>query len=256
MTKSTLGRVVLTRENIESGATLKHIRRVARELDALYPNGPQNPSIPIRSEAEITQCCREFLSQRPKQAKRVWVFGYGSLIWNPAFHFQRCQVARIYGYHRSFCLLSTMGRGSPNAPGVMLALDRGGSCSGRAFLLRSSEVETEMQILWRREMLSDSYEPVWLRVHGEEGPAYGFTFVVSRTGTRYRPNLTLDEQARLIRNGHGHLGTCAEYLDNTARHLADLGIRDRAVSELLRRARNLKPGDAPLLPNDYFGDRI
>ena len=149
-----------------------------------------------------------------------------------------------------------MGRGSPEAPGVMLALDQGGSCSGRAFLLREAEVETEMQILWRREMLSDSYKPLWLRIHGEQGPAYGFTFVVSRDGSRYRPDLTLDEQARLIGNGRGHLGTCAEYLDNTARHLADLGIRDRTISQLLRRARNLAPDDAPLLPADFFGDRI
>ena len=87
-------------------------------------------------------------------------------------------------------------------------------------------------------------------------PCTAFTFVVSKNGLRYRPNLSLDEQARLICNGRGHLGSCAEYLDNTARHLAELGIRDRAISRLLSRARNLKPDDAPLLPNDFVGDRI
>ena len=94
----------------------------------------------------------------------VWVFGYGSLMWNPAFHFVEQRPARCHGYHRSFCLSTPVGRGSPDCPGLVLALDWGGSCTGVAFRIAGDQVDEELDVVWQREMVAGSYVPTWVRL--------------------------------------------------------------------------------------------
>lgn len=162
----------------------------------------------------------------------LWVFGYGSLVWNPAFRFVESQPARLYGFHRSFCLHLTMGRGSREKPGLMLALDRGGSCSGAAFRIASRDVESETDILWMREMLTGAYRAHWgtFRISGEA--VEGLTFVVNRNNSRYTGRLSMEETARRLMNGQGRLGTCRDYVINTVRSLAELKISDNYLLEL------------------------
>lgn len=168
------------------------------------------------------------------QGEDLWVFGYGSLIWNPAIRFVETRTARVYGFHRSFCLHLTIGRGSREKPGLMLALDRGGSCNGVAFRIASADVESETEILWMREMLSGAYRPHWgsIRIAGKA--VEGLTFVVNRHHSRYTGRLSPDETAERLLTGEGRLGTCREYLVNTVRSLDEFKIRDTYLLELLR----------------------
>lgn len=129
----------------------------------------------------------EILDQETREASRlsalagvgveqgVWVFGYGSLMWNPAFHFADRVPGTIHGWHRSFCLSAPVGRGSVDQPGLMLALDRGGSCRGFAFRIEPQKVQSETRILWRREMISGGYVPRWVSVRTSEGPMRALT---------------------------------------------------------------------------------
>ena len=110
----------------------------------------------------------------------VWVFGYGSLIWNPAIHYDEKRTARIWGYHRSFCLQTTLGRGAPDAPGLVLALDRGGSCHGIVFKLPEGRERDELSVVWDREMALDSYKAVWVTATTADGPVNAVTFVMNR----------------------------------------------------------------------------
>ncbi|HKC51397.1 MAG TPA: gamma-glutamylcyclotransferase, partial [Myxococcota bacterium] len=118
--------------------------------------------------------------ERVAAGQDVWVFGYGSLMWNPAFHHVERLPARLAGWHRSFCLLNTFGRGSPESPGLTLALEPGGSCLGVALRIAASEVRGELTVLWNREMLSGSYLPRWVRLGGSAGPIAAVTFVANR----------------------------------------------------------------------------
>ena len=163
------------------------------------------------------------------------VFGYGSLMWNPALDAADVQVARVAGWHRRFCLRSIFGRGTPETPGVMLALDRGGACRGLLFRIEASRVQAEMRLLWRREMIAGSYDARWVcaRVGGESIRA--LTFVASRAHDRYIADRTPERVAHLILTGRGSLGSARAYFESTREALARLGISDPNI-ERLRRA--------------------
>ncbi len=174
---------------------------------------------------------RQFLKDR-KTDDGVWVFGYGSLIWNPAFNFSETVKARLFGFRRRFCLHLTIGRGSPEYPGLMLALDKGGSCNGIAFKIEAKDVESETEILWMREMISGAYQPHWTKMRTEIGLLEGFTFVVNRKHPRYLGNASDEETVKLLQNGSGYLGTCKDYLANTVSDLVELGFRDKYLERL------------------------
>ncbi len=213
---------LITRERLRDGSHLAELR--ARAL----------PGFPIRSDAEIEASLRQALAGRPPNGN-VWVFGYGSLIWNPAFEFAETKVALVRGWHRRFCLWLKAGRGTPESPGLMLALDRGGSCRGVAFRLPDGQVEEELLILWRREMLSGSYEARWLDAHSPEGPMRVITFVANRRHDRFTNLLSDEEVADRIAVARGPLGSCIEYLRNTVEHLEALGFRDASLERIRRR---------------------
>jgi len=215
----------ITRERLRDGTHLAELR--ARAL----------PGFPIRSDDEIGASLKAALAGRPGDGD-VWVFGYGSLIWNPAFDFAEKRVALVRGWHRRFCLWLKAGRGTPEIPGLMLALDRGGSCRGVAFRLAECQVEEELLILWRREMLSGSYDARWLDAQAQEGPVRVLTFVANRGHARFTNLLSDDEVAERIAVACGPLGSCAEYLLNTVEHLEALGFRDASLERIRHRVES------------------
>jgi cation transport protein ChaC len=162
----------------------------------------------------------------------VWVFAYGSLIWNPIFPFADKRIARIYGFHRSFCLWSRLGRGTPDKPGLVLGLDHGGSCAGLAYRIAAAHVREEFRLLWRREMVTGSYVPTWVKARTPQGAVAAIAFVINRRSVAYAGRLPSPEAARRIRDASGIHGPCADYLLRTVGGLREYGIDDPAMVEV------------------------
>lgn len=217
---------MLDRETLRRRAHFDHINEHAKR-------GLIQPT----TEEERAESRRAVLAAAP--AGDVWVFAYGSLIWNPAIEFAEQRVGRVHGYHRRYCILSQTGRGSPELPGLMLGLDRGGSCHGVVYRLAPEKVEEELEILWSREMVARGYDARWVRAQTPNGTVHAIAFVVRRDFDRYCARMDEAEMAQLIATGKGWLGTCAEYLHNTVQHLEALGIPDAQLYRLDRRVRAL-----------------
>ena len=223
--------VRLTREDIRSG-------RIQRMIAAA------DPDLRLMSEAEITASLDRVLGA-PRVPREIWVFGYGSLIWNPAFEFVERRIGQIHGFHRRFCLWTHLGRGSPAAPGLMLGLLPGGSCRGVAYRVADAAVRSELEILWRREMIGGSYLPRWIPVQTPDGPVRAIAFAVNRANPRYAGRLTETAVAAAIAQAAGRLGPCADYLFETVAHLAALGIHDRRLERLRELVMLRRPPAAP-----------
>lgn len=215
---------LLTRENIRNGIVRRYLEEAVR-LGLFKP----------MSDAARRASLETTISANP--GRDVWVFGYGSLMWNPAFHYQERRPGLIRGYHRQFCLKTEMGRGEPGNPGLMLALNNGGSCQGVAFRIAPEAVEEELDIVWKREMLAGAYRPVWLRVSNAQGEINAITFVIDRNFKHYAGRLPESETVRLLATAGGRLGTCREYLENTVQQLDMLGVRDGKMHDLLSKVR-------------------
>ena len=213
----------ITRESLLDG-TLR-----ARVLD--YAR--QNPDLRMRTEAEMAALLNETLAMLPA-GEDLHVFGYGSLIWNPAFHFAENRPALLRGWHRRFCLKMIMGRGSREKPGLMLALDRGGACKGVAFRVPAAQAREELHVLWQREMFGGAYLARWVDLMADGRKLRAVTFVIDRKHPRYVPELSVEQTAALIATASGDLGTCREYLDNTIQHLATLGLRDAGLERIAK----------------------
>jgi cation transport protein ChaC len=164
-----------------------------------------------------------------------WVFGYGSLIWRPGFAHSAVRPAMLHGFHRRFCVYSHRYRGTPDTPGLVLGLARGGSCRGLAYQVPAAEGEAVMDYLYEREMVLGVYDPRWLKVALDDGRVvHAAGFVVDPTHPQYAGRLSLDAMADLILQGEGKGGTCLDYLRNTVHHLEALDMHDRALHRLLR----------------------
>ena len=230
-----MGKLTLTRESILDGT----LHASAKAL--------LGPDTKFMTEDERKRQIAGMLARAP-QPERVWVFGFGSLIWNPAFHFAERRTALVHGFHRQFCLWAKAGRGSPERPGLMLAIERGGSCHGVAYRIAPKQVESELDVLWRREMLTGAYRPVWVAARTPHGVEHAITFAANRLHERYVRGLDADETARLLATGAGPLGSCCDYLFDTVAHLKALGIRDKRLEGLDARVRSRfhakPPGEA------------
>lgn len=156
-----------------------------------------------------------------------WVFGYGSLMWRPGFaHKDSCR-ARIHGYRRSLCVHSFIHRGTEKRPGLVLGLDRGGSCVGMAFLVRGKDREKVLEYLRERELVTNVYleRQVTLRLEYERTvPAVGY--VVDRRHRQYAGSMEPNDAVKRIVGSVGKSGPNEEYVLNTLDHLKSLGIRD------------------------------
>jgi glutathione-specific gamma-glutamylcyclotransferase len=179
---------------------------------------------------------RSFRAAIPAGAD-TWVFGYGSLMWNPALHVAETRPGIVHGYHRAFSLTMMMGRGSPECPGLMLVLDRGGSCRGLAHRIAAESVDSELRILWMREMLGGAYRPRWVTARTGAGPVQAITFVANPAHPRYCGKLAPEAVIDRIARAAGTLGTNRYYLFKLVEHLDTLGIADGPLHELARRVR-------------------
>ena len=167
-----------------------------------------------------------------------WVFGYGSLIWNPEIEFEQAELARLHGWHRSFCVSSTRYRGTADEPGVVLGLDRGGSCVGVAYRLRFESREDALRQLHEREIPSwDSrvYRPVVAEVRlSDERSVRALTFAADRERPTYA-RLSDEEILRRLQICRGARGANREYAINTLRALEAHGVHDARLTRLVRR---------------------
>ncbi len=193
----------------------------------------------VRTDAELDESLAQTLAGHDP-CTDAYLFGYGSLMWNPAFDHDGEHRALVRGWRRRFCLRSVFGRGSVTEPGLMLALDRGGACNGVAFRIGAAKVEHELRLVWRREMLSGVYDARWLAASIDGRPARVLTFVANRQHERYIDDIGIDEAARLIATGRGTLGTCRAYFDAMIDAMRRMGIRDIAM-ERLRHALAVSP---------------
>jgi glutathione-specific gamma-glutamylcyclotransferase len=209
---------------------------VARARRVVEDTGPP-PDTVRNTEADWDAVVQELLASR-LDGQDVWLFAYGSLLWNPAVEHieERMGVAR--GWHRSFCMRIRSWRGTLEQPGLMMGLDRGGQCTGVAFRLAGETVEAELGKLLRREMpirplnKPPTNVPRWIKVETAHGYLRAIAFVIDRRGHIYAGGLTLDETANVLATACGHGGSCAEYLYSTILHLEDRGIRDRNLWRL------------------------
>jgi cation transport protein ChaC len=164
-----------------------------------------------------------------------WVFAYGSLIWQPGFDYVESCPATLYGWHRAMCILSTHYRGSAETPGLVLGLDRGGSCRGLAYRIARDQAEPVRQYLYDREMITGVYRPKFGRLRlQDQRQVSGYVFIARRDHAQYAGSLPPDQAARLIRQGKGLTGSSRDYLASTVAHLNTLGLHDAALERLLR----------------------
>jgi cation transport protein ChaC len=171
------------------------------------------------------------LARRPPGAG-WWIFAYGSLLWNPLFPFAEARPATARGYHRRFCLWSLASRGTTTQPGLVLGLDRGGSCHGVVYRLPARCARAELALLWRREMVVAAYRPRWLRVRAGAHVLTALTFVVDREHLQYTGELSLSRQVRVFATAEGAFGSSADYLERTRVALITHGIVDPYLEEL------------------------
>ncbi|MCJ0762650.1 gamma-glutamylcyclotransferase [Variovorax terrae] len=211
---------VLTRQLLERG-----------HIDALA--AIDSPNLKLLTEADRAASLRETLAYRPHGD--VWVFGYGSLIWNSAIKSVERRVARIDGWHRSFCMSITALRATADRPGLMLALDRGGSCQGAAYRIAEEDVESELLLLWRREMVCrGGYAPGWVELKTPDGQPFGcaIAFVIDADSPKYAGDLDEDIVVHRLATASGGLGSAADYLFRTYDGLRASGIRDAKMERL------------------------
>lgn len=195
------------------------------------------PTARLQTDDERAASVRAMLEARPEHGDGLWLFAYGSLIWNPTFHYRTRIVARIAGWHRAFCLAARGGRGTPDNPAMLLGLMPGGSCAGAAFRIAEEDLEHELDLVWRREMITDAYIPHWVTVQDDAGHAFGqaIAFTINPDAPSYAGELPEQEIVRRIATACGPMGTCAEYLFNTRDGLHVLGIADPFIDDLARK---------------------
>lgn len=162
----------------------------------------------------------------------LWVFGYGSLMWNPGFPHLEHRPALLHGYHRKFCIYSYRYRGTPERPGLVLGLDRGGSCRGIVFRVSPGDAPAVLEYLWEREMITGVYRPTQVVVSAGGEKLRACTFVAQRRHRQYCGGLESARVAECIRGGCGDRGPNLDYLANTVLHLRELGIHDESLERL------------------------
>jgi cation transport protein ChaC len=181
---------------------------------------PDDPAPPRRPDPALAD------------GRDLWVFGYGSLMWDPGFEHLERRPALLHGFHRRFCVYSSRYRGTPDRPGLVLGLDRGGSCHGVAYRIQARRVAASLDYLCEREMLTGVYRLALCRVRAGGELLRAGCFLVDRQHAQYC-SLSLEETADLISHGRGQRGSNHAYLANTVRHLDELGIHDRQLHHLL-----------------------
>jgi cation transport protein ChaC len=201
----------------------------ARTSNATFMTGRRKAT-----QADFHKMARQLLNDAPDPG-HVWVFTYGSLIWRPEFEFADRRTAIAHGWHRSFCLQGdTWFRGSVDHPGLMLALDLGGSCAGLAYRLPPDEIEKNLAAVMAREVLAlpHPFPPRWIDIEMDGAAVPAITFVIDRNSANYAGHLTPEQVADVLAAASGSYGSMAQYLRNTVDGLEQLGIHDSQLWQL------------------------
>ncbi|MBQ0961349.1 gamma-glutamylcyclotransferase [Ideonella sp. 4Y11] len=167
----------------------------------------------------------------------LWLFAYGSLIWKPDFDAVEQHPAQVMGWHRCLRMRSRINRGTPEQPGLVLALVRGGSCRGLALRLPDESAEATLRQLWLREMPTGTYTPRWLRCHTPQGPLRALAFTLDRHSPAHVGALADQELLHILRHAQGRYGRTLDYLVQTEEALRRCGITDRHLASQVRLAR-------------------
>lgn len=184
------------------------------------------------SDQELERTRRALLSQQDP-AQGLWIYAYGSLMWDPGFHFDEVRFAELPGHRRRFLFRTTLGRGSPETPGLMLSLEPGPDvCRGLVFRVHADCADLESACLWRREMIRGSYRPAWLAVDTPQGQVSALVFAANPAHPDHVGELPLSQTAAMIAGASGVLGSNRQYLEQLADQLDELGIADLYLSEL------------------------
>jgi glutathione-specific gamma-glutamylcyclotransferase len=198
-------------------------------VERTEPDPGPEPGTTDHTDAEFDAMVETLLSAyKPEE---LWIFAYGSLIWNPEFKFLERRSATAHGWHRSFCLRLTRWRGTRELPALMLALDRGGGCKGLVYRLPKQDHFGQLGLLMRREIDSNppTNVPRWISVKTDKGIVRALAFVATPDGKAYAGKLPLEEVAHVLARAAGHWGSCAQYLFRTVTMLEENGIRDRNI---------------------------
>lgn len=214
-------------------------RALSRMGSSASPGAPDPYAVQRLSPEALEASLDETLDRRPCTGA-IWVFAYGSLMWNPGFAFVDKRLATVHGFHRQFRHWSRVNRGTPEQPGLVLTLEHGGSCRGIAFRLGKATTREALQALWRREMALGSYRPAWLACRSGHESLCALTFVVNRQDTRsYTGPMPIEKMAPILAAARGRYGTAAEYLFQTQSVLETFGVRDAHIEALAQRVRAL-----------------
>jgi len=168
----------------------------------------------------------------------IWIFGYGSLMWRPDFPHTDTQPALLKGYHRALCLYSFKHRGTPEVPGLVFGLDRGGSCRGLALKVARKNAASVLGYLHDREMMNSVYLPKWLPVRLPSENVTAYAFIADRRHQQYTGRLDDQDAVKFILQGRGKSGHCLKYLLNTLHQMDQLGIADAPLHRLVKLAEN------------------
>jgi cation transport protein ChaC len=201
-------------------------------VERTEPDPGPDPGTTDHTREEFQALAVAFLVLRPPGD--LWLFAYGSLIWNPEFDHEESRRALARGWHRSFCLTLTRWRGTREVPALMLALDRGGSCAGLVYRLRETAPVTQVTKLLERELDGNppTNVPRWIRVTTPSGPVTAMAFVADPKGRAYAGRLQLEQVAHIVARAAGHWGSSAQYAWRTIAKLEEFGIRDSSLWRL------------------------
>ena len=207
-----------------------HIARVHRDI----ADSGIEPGMEVHSDADYDAWVTRMVASHQAPRSPTLLFACGSLIWRPELEHVGEEDGAARGWHRSFCFRMTRFRGTPEQPGLMMALDRGGQCRGVVYQLPATDLAEQFGRLFRREF---KYKPAnsmprWISVETPSGRKPALAFVMNRASPLYAANLSLDEVADVLARACGHLGSGAEYLLNTVTHLEARGIHDRNLWRL------------------------
>ncbi|WP_251863956.1 gamma-glutamylcyclotransferase [Achromobacter sp. Marseille-Q4962] len=200
------------------------------------PSGASGASLPFRLwTPEERQASLEDALRHWQEGEDVWVYGYGSLIWRPDFDFEERRLATLRGHHRALCLWSRVNRGTPECPGLVFGLDRGGSCRGVVYRLAGAQVPAYFPALWEREMSTGAYLPRWINCATDHGLVRALVFVMNRQNPAYIRALPEAELLAIVRRASGRYGPCTDYVVQTAQALRAAGIHDARLDAIARR---------------------
>lgn len=165
-----------------------------------------------------------------------WVFGYGSLMWRPGFDFIEKQRAQLYGYRRTLCIRSYVHRGTPEDPGLVLGLDRGGSCSGVAFKVAANHGEDVMAYLRSRELTTNVYLERMGQIQlSDKSRVQAYCYVADTNHIQYAPHITIDRAVEVVQHAKGQSGVNTEYVCSTVEHLRTMNLKDAWLEEVADR---------------------